>query len=267
MIFSNSLKAILSQRKAVIWALVNREIKTRLGDSYFGYAWIIFEPMLHVTIWFLLFSYIRHKSTGGLSLLVFILTGVITYFLFAKSIIACMNIISANKNLLNYQQVKMIDSVVARILLEVIITIVTFIIGLLVLYLYGDPFYIYNPLRIIGALILCTLLSFGAGLVMSVACYFYIDLPKFIPVGLRLIYFTSGVFFTAQMLPKAIREYVIYNPIYQIISIVRSAFTPGAMNTELSYEYVFLWSIFVLTFGISCYFVTRKQILMNIRAR
>ena len=178
-----------------------------------------------------------------------------------------MNIISANKNLLNYQQVKMIDSVVARILLEVIITTITFTIGLIILFLYGDPFYIYYPLRIFGVLILCTLFSFGAGATIAVLCYFYIDLPKFIPVFLRIIYFTSGVFFTAQMLPKEIREYVIYNPIYQIISLVRSSFSPGPIDPGLSYEYIFLWTIFSLAFGIAFYFITRKQILMNIRAR
>jgi len=40
----------------------------------------------------------------------------------------------------------------------------------------------------------------------------------------RPLFFTSGIFFTAEMIPSEIRQYLLYNPLLHMIEIVRSAF-------------------------------------------
>ena len=116
----------LTQHKNVIWALLNREITTKFGDSYFSYTWILIEPLLQVGIFFVIFYWMR-RTTGNMSIIFFLLTVIVPYFFLQKSVTSCSRAISSNKGLLTYRQVKILVTIIARILLECSITFTIFI--------------------------------------------------------------------------------------------------------------------------------------------
>src|SRR5690348_5489883 len=69
----------------VIAALVRRESRVHFGATRIGYLWAIIEPTLHLCVYALLFTYVlrRHSPLGG-NLNVFMLSGLMMYFLFSK---------------------------------------------------------------------------------------------------------------------------------------------------------------------------------------
>jgi len=263
---NTSLKSSITEHKAVIWALLNREMTTRFGDSYFSYAWILIEPFLHILTFWLIF-YFLGRNIGDMPILLFLVTGILPYLFFQKSITSCSRVIAANQSLLVYKQVKVIDTVISRIILELSISILIAIVSvLLIIYMKGD-LNIYAPLRVIFMALFLVLITIGLALIVSIVSYYYIDLDKFLGVLLRMLYFVSGIFFSLDHLPQKLAYYLSFNPILQIIEYIRSGFSNHAPNMLLSYTYVLEMTIAFLFVGFLFYYSARHSILKNDRAR
>ncbi|API87377.1 ABC transporter permease [Francisella uliginis] len=263
----SELKKNLIQHKNVIWALLNREVTTKFGDSYFSYAWIIIEPILQVGIFFVIF-YWMGRSTGNIPIVLFLLTGIIPFYFLQKSVIACSKSISSNKGLLSYRQVKIIDTIIARILLECAITFSVFILcGCLMTLYLNQTITIYYPFRIFFSFFALIMMSLGLSLLFAILDYYYIDLNKFLGILFRFLYFTSGVFFSLNDLPQKAAYYFSFNPIFQCIEIIRSAFDINNLPQYLSYNYTITFSIAYLFLGTLFYYVARNNVLKNDRSR
>ena len=262
-----SIFEALIERKAVVWGLFNREITTRLGDSYFSYAWLILEPLFFIGAFAALFHFLG-RSTGDMPVLLFLLTGIVPFFYFRKTLQSCAKVISANKALLTYRQVKIFDAVIARIMLESALSIVSVIVCSLILVYMGNGARVYNPLQIMFVVSLLAAISLGIGLMLAILSYYYIDLSKFTGILFRILFYTSGVFFSISDLPKNIAYYLSFNPILQVIEYIRASFHEQTINSPfLSISYLICFSIVSLALGIAMYFTLRRNMLTNDRAR
>lgn len=263
---SAEFKKSLIEHKAVIWGLLNREITTKFGDSYFGYAWIIIEPMLFIMMFYAMFIFLG-RATGNMPILLFLLTGIVPYFFFRNTFQGASSAIAANQALLAYRQVKIIDTILARILLQTATTLLSAIIlTALIIYLNSGAT-LYHPVRIIYMIFILLAITLGVSLILAVVSYYYIDLPKFMGLVNRVLFFTSGVFFGLNDFPPNISYYLSFNPILQVIEFIRSAFSVEHLNVYLSYEYLIAFTICTLFLGVLCYYVARKNIMMNARSR
>ena len=261
---SRKLKDGLIERKIVIWALFHREMIAKFQDSYFSYALILVEPFLHLSMFYLIFYFADRKTEGPI--LLFLLTGLIPYLFFSKTLKAASRAVSANEALLFYRQVKVIDTVLARILLEATISVTIVIVSSLIVF-YFDNVETTNPMRIFKMILQLFMLTLGGSLICCVVSFYYVDFNKFLPITLRLIYFTSGIFYSLNDLPDKLAYFLSFNPIIQIIEYIRSGFPYSKLNPVLSFEYVYIFTIIVLFTGVSLYYVSRLSMKRNDRKR
>lgn len=263
---TKELKQSLVTHKAVIWGLLNREITSKFGDSYFGYAWLVIEPLMTIGMFYLMFSFLG-RNTGNMPILLFLLTGVIPFFYFRKVLSSSTTAINSNQALLAYRQVKVIDTIITRIILETALSFTSAILCTLIIIYTGERASLYCPLQIITAVISLILLSTGISLTIAIISYYYIDLSKFMSIVNRVLFFTSGVFFSLNDFPPSIAYYLSFNPILQVIEFIRSAFSLRNASVFLSAEYLAIFTVSILFFGLLSYYVARKSIMMNARAR
>jgi capsular polysaccharide transport system permease protein len=156
------IRSGLEVQQAAVKALFLREIKTRFGKYRLGYLWAILEPTAHLLILLAIFGYIMHRSMPDISFPVFLLNGLIPYFLFSNIAIRSIGAIEANLGLFNYRPVKPIDTIIARVILELIYSGV-YIILMAVVGLLGEEFSIANILVLIATwmLLIIFLLAWG----------------------------------------------------------------------------------------------------------
>jgi capsular polysaccharide transport system permease protein len=50
-------------QRAVLFALVLREVRTRVGRHWTGIVWTLFEPLAHVLVILTVFGYLRNISS------------------------------------------------------------------------------------------------------------------------------------------------------------------------------------------------------------
>jgi len=64
----------------VLHALIIRETRTRFGESRLGYGWAVMEPLLHITVLWVMFALLMHGQPPiGRSFFVFYFTGLFRY--------------------------------------------------------------------------------------------------------------------------------------------------------------------------------------------
>ena len=247
-------------QKAVFMALFFREMKTRFGRYRLSYFWALIEPLSQILLLSVLFSLIR--DDGGfydIPFPVFFATGILAFFAFQKIVLMLRVCIQANKGLFSYKQVKPIDTVVVRAVIEFLIIVSTII----VLMWLGAWFFQYStfphdPLKAVGVLLMLFLLGLSIGLSAAIIGSLYEEWAQFIPQLMRPLYFISGIFFPLAAIPENLQPYLLWNPVLHGLEQFRAAWIEGYPAGETSLFYLLFWLMPLLAFGV--YFFRKNQI-------
>ena len=77
----------------------------------------------------------------------------------------------------------------------------------------------------------------------------------------RPLFLSTGVFFTAEMLPSSVREILLYNPLLHIIEMLRTAFFVEFESRYADPDYALTWATAVLAVGLLIHRALRRQVL------
>jgi capsular polysaccharide transport system permease protein len=107
-----------------------------------------------------------------------------------------------------------------------------------------------DPLGVIAALVCLAALGFGFGWFNATALVFVPVYGKFLAVLYRVLFFTSGAIFPLENIPPEIFRYLQWNPVYQGVDLVRSAWSYTHDTYTSSDGYVLLWGASLLLLGL-----------------
>ncbi|MEN4907326.1 ABC transporter permease [Rahnella bonaserana] len=243
----------LEVQKAAVKALFLREIKTRFGKYRLGYLWAALEPMAHLLILLAVFGYVMHRTMPDISFPVFLINGIIPYFVFSSISTRSIGAIEANQGLFNYRPVKPIDTIIARTILETVIYAIVYVLLMAILGLIGEDFEIINILNLFLVWVLLVLFSFGVGLVFMVVGKTFPETEKFLPIILKPLYFVSCIMFSLHSIPKEYWPYLLWNPIVHIVELSRQSLVPGYYSDGVSINYLAYCSLTILFIGLALY--------------
>ena len=250
----------------VIQALMLREIKTRFGRERLGYLWAFIEPSLYVLVFVSLLSFRNRPIPGGMHIVTFMITGIVPFMLFSGTVNRSIGAIFSNRTLLFFPQVKMLDFFIARLALEFLTWLVVFIVLCMGASAAGIEVKVQDPLGVVFWIFTASMLAFGFGMLFGIISPLWPTLERLIPhIFIRPLFFTSGIFFTADMLPTELREVVLINGLLHISEMLRSSFFVGFESPYGDINYV--WSQIIATVGASLILIRafRVRILAAIR--
>jgi capsular polysaccharide transport system permease protein len=228
----------------VIHAVMLRETRTRFGRHQMGYLWALVEPVLLIGMFYMLYTFAGREVPNGMSVVPFLATGILTYHLFAKTAERGSGAVGANKALLFYPHVKPLDLIFARTSLEAITYSLVFFLIVGVHALITQTWGIDSALRTIGALGLTSVMGITFGLLLSALGVVWQTVDRIRgPLIMRPLFWTSGLFYTANELPTKVRQVLLYNPLFHCTELARDAWFPGYDAHYASTVYVTLWII------------------------
>ncbi len=177
-------------------ALIIRETRTRFGESRLGYGWAVIEPLVHITVLWVMFSLLMHGQPPpiGRSFFVFYFTGLFPYHLFIHTSGNMVHAIPNNGSLLQLPLVTKFDVVLARGIVEVVTDLVVALIllsGFCALGFAGAPDDVWNACL---ALIAIAGLGCGTGFVNAMIGQRIRSWDKIWVQATRVLYFASGIF-------------------------------------------------------------------------
>lgn len=251
-------------QRSVWFALFLRELKTRFGGRWLGVFWALLEPLAHIAIMMLIFGYIRHRVLPGVDFPMFLLVGLVPFFMFKNLTLRGMEAVDSNRGLFGYRQVKPIDPLVSRAMLEVALYSAVYLIMLAFMAWIGYAVVPARPLELMGISTVLLVFGFGLGLLFAVATDELPNARSFIRISFMPLYLMSGIIFPVSALPPQVLPWLLWNPILHAIEISRGYFFEQYhVLPAISGAYVAAWAIGALVLGLSLYRVRRHRLLAS----
>lgn len=248
---------------SVVSALFLREIQTRFGTKKMGYFWAIFDAMLMTLIFAGLKSVVADKSMPGVDFPVFTAVGFLAYFLFLKIVNGSLGAFDANRALFAYRQVKPFDTLVSRLLVEVLVSSVATMVFLLIGWYFGFEIQVENFVMVMLAVVWLVVFAFGFGLFSAVLSTFFENYTKIVKAILSPMLFVSALMYTVDSLPPVLREIILYNPLVHFMEMIHGYYF-SALNTEyVDYTYMFYWTFIPLYIGLYLYNRSEKKVIAS----
>ncbi len=248
---------------SVIKALFLREIQTRFGTKKLGYFWAIFDAMLMVLVFAGLKSAISENSMPGLDFPVFLASGFLAFFLWKNIVNKSLGAFNSNQALFSYVQVKPIDTLITRFLIELLVSAMATLV-FLVIGLYLDfNVNIQNFNMVMLAVAWFSLFGFSIGLFSAVIGSFYETYIKIINIIMTPLMFISALMYTVDSLPPMLREIILYNPLVHFIEMIHGNYFKVLDTRYVDYEYMFYWTFIPLFLGLYFYTKAEKKIISS----
>ena len=202
----------------IVWYKAIAELRAEAARFYLGFLWWVFEPMLYMSAFYVVFGIIFERGREGY--VPFMLCGLVVWKWFGSTITVCSNSIAANAGLM--QQVYLPKYIFPAIVVVIstIKFLVVFILLMVFLVIYG-----YHP----AASWLCLPVLIGLQLFLIAAVGGVIaSLVPFVPDFrlildnlIMLLFFMSGVFFDVSKAPVGIQHLLKLNPMAVLIEDYR----------------------------------------------
>ena len=217
----------------IVSVVLLMDMRTRFGSSYLSYLIAIGWPLSHLLI--IIGSYLIKTAVApiGDSPAIFVGTGVIPYILCIYPARLSGMAVSQGRGLLGLPILKPIHLIVARWIQEVLNAVLVLSIFLLGLYLADIDFLPLDTLMAAQAVFAAIYLGIGLGLLVAVLTavvghYFAIAFTLFMVV----LYIFSGAYIPYTSLPSEMQEVIVYNPMFNIVEWLQSAYYT-VDNTEV----------------------------------
>lgn len=214
----------LSRFRFLLRQTVVREIRVRYKQTFIGMGWAVLQPLVFSAIFVAIFKTFRGDLAAGEHFTVlFCMMSLWTFF--ANSLTLSTTSISGHPGLVTriaFPRETFPIGFVAVGLLDLAIN--TGIIALLLIATgtFPEPAQ-WAPLAA-GALILF-LFTFSASILFAGLNVLYRDFRFIVPLFIQILFFTTPIIYSVDILPEKIRPWIAFNPLSPPFMAVRSALT------------------------------------------
>ena len=232
----------------IVSALLIREMSTRFGNKPGGYIWALLDPVAHVLMLTILFQAIAHVPPLGSNFTLFFATGYIAFHFYQGTMKYMSEALQANKSLLSYPNVAPIDTLIARLILQIFTMILVGFIILTVSVHYSRMRYGVDWGYVFISMVAAAALATGVSLSNTVLFLKSPLYEKVYQIAMKPAFMLAGVFYLPDALPHPFREIIGYNPVVHLVALFRKGFYPEYRAVILDVGYLSGW-IFVSLLG------------------
>ncbi len=253
-------------QKAVVFALLMREIKTRFGGKLSGVVWVLGAPLLQLAVLVWVNAMLRGRLTrGSFEFPVFLMTGLVPYQLFKGLWVQVMNSVSANRGLFGFRQVKPLDTMIARTVLEMFMSTIIFVVAMALLGRIGyAPVVPMDLLAVVLTFVVLALLGTGLGILSAVIVDVFPMWALLIQLVAMPLYMLSGVIFSLHGFSNEILALLLWNPVLHLVELCRAAFLPGySLLPGVGWALPLAWVVVVWSLGLNIYWWRRWQLIIR----
>lgn len=211
----------------LIFLFFKRNYTTRYKQTILGPLWLIFKPLITVSMYVFVFGNLAGLSTEGAPQFAFYLCSNAIWSYFALCITDTSQTFTANAAILGkvyFPRLVMPISSVITGLLDLFIQLGMLVI-VIIFYIYtGETISIGPALILVPLLLLQTsLLGLGCGIIVAACTTKYRDLAVVVTFGVQLWMYASPVLYSISAMPENAYRLYMCNPMAPIITVWRYA--------------------------------------------
>lgn len=246
--------AAMYRYEFLISQLVIRDFKSKYKRSILGVFWSFLNPLLTMTVQFLVFSTFFRANTQNYP--VYLLSGVVCFSFFNECTTMCLSSISGNARLITKVYIPKYIFPLARTISSAInlgISLIPLLLACLVLGVALKP----QALLFFYFLLCLIVFSLGVGLFLASLMVFFRDIQFLWTVITQTWMYATPIFYPAEIIPEKYRFIVRFNPLYHFIGNARTCLINGMSPEPKAFLFCFLFA--ALSLGIGTYTLKKTQ--------
>jgi lipopolysaccharide transport system permease protein len=209
--------------RSVLRALAGREIKGRYKQASLGVGWALFQPVVQVLVFSLVFAGLAKVTTEG-NYAVFALAGLIPHNFFQQSLTLSTPALVSNQGIITKVYFPRIFTVLASMGTPAVNAVVSLVMLMVLFGLTGTvpPKSVFLAVPLLVATVSLTI-GLGAG--FSVLNAKVRDVQHALPLMLSMLVFLSPALYPLKRMSVGMRTLAMLNPLTGLIDGFRSAVT------------------------------------------
>lgn len=254
------VREALQRKLNVMHAVILRDIRSRYFDHGLGFLIVPLFPVAHMVLLLVIYKVIDRQAVFGDDLILFFATGLIPVLMF-NYVSRFMSVsLLANKGMLAFPAVKMLDIIIARSALELVGIVLAIMFVIAIILSVGSSPVPRSTIDVLFVLALVGVLSVGVGIVVSVISAIWPFFAMFYSLFTAVIYLSSGAPIYLHSFPDLVAYYCSFNPTFHAVEWIRSAYYLGYPAYQLSKIYLIGWAFGSLAVGLLMERVLRRYI-------
>ena len=245
-----SLLRSLAIQRRVIGALMLREVITRFGRYNLGALWLIAEPMIFTLGVAAVWTAIGMRHGSGIPIIAFAITGYSSVLLWRNTVTHSVGAIQSNINLMFHRNVKVIDVLFTRILLEIGGATASFIVLSLV-FVFGEwmepP---QDPMQVLFGWLMLAWFGIGLGLTVGAATAYTPIIERIWQPTAYLLFPLSGAAYMVDWMPPGTREVLLLLPMVHSVEFIREGYFGGIVQFHYDMGYMAMCNIGLTLVGL-----------------
>ena len=250
-----NIMANFKKYKFLMSQLILRDFKIKYKRSVLGVVWSLLYPILMMAVMALVFSNIFRFQVEGVSYLVYLLTGIITFQYFSEASNLAMTSVVNNFTLINKVYIPKYIFPLAKCLFVGINFLLSLIPWFLIIVLtqfglgnYPASINIYY--LILPFIFVCLLLfTVGMGFFLSCVSVFLRDVFYIYGIVLTIWQYFTPIFYSIEIIPAKLQFFFQFNPIYQFLEASRTIVLYGQCPTALNLILCAVYAIIAMVVG------------------
>lgn len=238
--------------RELIWELVKRDFNSRYKGSMLGIAWSLFNPLVMLVIYTVVFS-VAFKARWGsgeeskVAFAIVLFSGMIVHSFFAECINRAPGLITSNANYVK----KVVFPLEILSFMAILAGLLNFAIGFGVLLTFcliaGTP--LHFGIALIPVILLpLILLTLGLSWILSSLGVYLRDLAQIASVISTVTLFLAPIFYPSDALPASYQSLLAWNPVTLPVIQLRNLMLWG---NPISWAH---WAINLAVSGLICQF-------------
>ncbi len=224
--------------------------KTTVATTKLGMLWWILDPLFLMLIYYFVVKVIFNR--GGPNYHLFLLCGLVTYQFFSRSIALCTGALVRSEGLIKQASLPMVIYVIISPLVQAFFCII----GFIVIMIWNYHALGLHTLSIVVPVFLTIMISFTAGLFLSIFEVYIRDTGKLISYVLRFGMYLSPVLYASDRIydnpsiPEYAKALYSLNPMVHVITAVKDLLFHGRMFDPVPLLIVFAAVFAIMQFGL-----------------
>ena len=243
----NYLKKMYSFRN-ILWELSVNDFKNKFAGSYLGVIWAFAQPVVVVSIYWLIFEKgLKAQPMDNFSYLLWLIAGICPWFYINEA----LN--SASNSMVEYSYI--VKKVKFQMELIPLIKVISA--------MFVHAFFVFLVLAIYMAngikLTLCTvqvlyysfaamMLAVGISYIISAVNVFFRDTAQIVAILLQYGMWLVAIMIGENQYPEILSKFMKFNPVYYLVEGYRDSLIRGRWFWERPVLSVYFWLVVILVF-------------------
>jgi capsular polysaccharide transport system permease protein len=221
------------------------------------------EPLLFALLVGFLWRVLKGPLEYGVNIVAFVVSGYIPLVLFRSCVQRGVNIFTANGSLLYHRQIKILDLVLVRFLIELIGHMMAYLFVGLCLFAFGLFPAPYDLSYFLLGWFYYAFFTLSVTMIVAPLSEFSEVLEKIIPVITYITIPFSGAFYLVGSLYPAAAAVVLYAPLVHGMEMMRYGIFGPSINPQFDYVYPIAFSLPLLAIGLLLCRVVRRRLVIE----